>query len=435
MTLSNSQTISKQLSHYETQFQVSDRPCTRVLYHNIAARALLRSQERDTVEIAEQNVEEAGALTMALVECAELVVSPVAFSMSLLGWQPFAFVPQSLQNFLSGVYILLIVSLFCYNYTYNFMGCIYNTKCTGLVSKYIFPPALHLASYVLGVYYFRSKNGIDTSRGLIEAVFLQSTRSRDNTTEYGDLSQMHLARVLRQNLWFGLLWMCLRCGASSLTFLYSHEVRLIPHGDPSLNDAFSLAKIFASLACDAVYGLTVTVYAIHCKLIGFYVDGWRHRIGLRKFSLAAMKKGIRTQNTSVYHIPAPQEAIQIQRVVDTLNAVHEDAPIAMRTSIVAELGTWVAILVYTLYEASTVTGKCCSMAMQGIVVRNEGYMNAPMEELDSFLMFLNNLIMKATVFGVGVRSSNLGLLLLLSSFVILIGNRTDMIELIGETFK
>eukprot|EP01134_Creolimax_fragrantissima_P000495 CFRG0495T1 len=404
------------------------------------ARALLRKHELESEVCGGGDHVDAGELTMALVECAELLVWPVSFSLSLLGWQPFSFVPQSVQHWFSTFYILLIVCVFCYNYTFNILGCMQNDNCTGLVSKYIFPPLLHFALYVCGVYYVRKKNGIDTSRGLIEAVFLQSTRSRDNTTIYGDLSQMKLALVLRQYLRLGLVWLGMRAIAGCLTFLFAHQVRIFPHESEALNNAFSIVKIFTSLTCDAVYGLIITVYAIHCKLISFYVDGWRHRIGMRKFTLAVMKK----------------EAIQIQRQIETLNAgfgwpislaflqfsmqicifgyflesLHVGDPFTIKITVVLEICTWVAILLYTLYQASTVTAKCASMTIQGVVVRNEGYMNAEIEELDSLLLVIKNLRIKATVFGVGVSSGDVGILLVISSLLFQIGARANTIEII-----
>lgn len=46
----------------------------------------------------------------------------------------------------------------------------------------------------------------------------------------------------------------------------------------------------SSLGYDGVYALTITVFAIHCCLLCYYVDGWRHRVAQRMHSLNTMKQ-------------------------------------------------------------------------------------------------------------------------------------------------
>lgn len=62
-------------------------------------------------------------------------------------------------------------------------------------------------------------------------------------------------------------------------------------------------------------------------------------------------------------------------------------------------------------------------------MRNEGYMNATREDLDSFLLFLMNLRMEARVFGVPVTASWRSAVLVVSSLFILTLFRANMVAL------
>ena len=64
----------------------------------------------------------------------------------------------------------------------------------------------------------------------------------------------------------------------------------MPGSSDEVNTLLSALKVVSSLACDAVYSLTITVYAIHCCLLSFYIDGWRHRLSQRMHSLNTMKQ-------------------------------------------------------------------------------------------------------------------------------------------------
>lgn len=81
------------------------------------------------------------------------------------------------KGIVNPIYFLFIVLVFLYDYAYNAVSCLQSEHCTGLISKFAIPPIIHFSSFLCGAYYFRGRNGMDTSRGLIEAVFLQSTRT------------------------------------------------------------------------------------------------------------------------------------------------------------------------------------------------------------------------------------------------------------------
>ena len=102
-------------------------------------------------------------------------------------------------------------------------------------------------------------------------------------------------------------------------------------------------------------------------------------------------------------------------------------PEVYKVSVVSEFITWSSILIFTLGEASRVTEKCRTMLVQAIVVRNEGYMNANREDLDSFLLFLMNVSMDARVFGIPVTPSARSMLLVAATIMIHILFRADMI--------
>jgi hypothetical protein len=179
-----------------------------------------------------------------------------------------------------------------YDYVYNALSCAQSPHCTGLVSKYTIPPLIHFSSFLSGAYYFRRQGGMDTSRGLIEAVFLQSTKSSAVATAYGDLSQGRLTRVLRLRLWWGVVWLALRMVASGLSSLFANREPLLPYASDLTNTCLSALKVVSGLACDGVYALTITLFSIHCALLCFYIDGWRHRLAQRMHTLPMMKQQV-----------------------------------------------------------------------------------------------------------------------------------------------
>lgn len=91
--------------------------------------------------------------------------------------QPLGCVTGRWKGIVNRLYFLFIVLVFLYDYAYNAVSCVQSEHCTGLISKFAIPPIIHFSSFLCGAYYFRGRNGMDTSRGLIEAVFLQSTRT------------------------------------------------------------------------------------------------------------------------------------------------------------------------------------------------------------------------------------------------------------------
>ena len=91
--------------------------------------------------------------------------------------QPFACISRrTWRSAFSHAYFVFIVLVFAYDYTYDALSCLQSDHCTSLISKFVVPPVIHFSSFLCGAYYFRLNNGMDTSRGLIEAVFLQSTK-------------------------------------------------------------------------------------------------------------------------------------------------------------------------------------------------------------------------------------------------------------------
>ncbi|KJE94945.1 hypothetical protein CAOG_08894 [Capsaspora owczarzaki ATCC 30864] len=388
------------------------------------------------VSVPHPNQDAAGTedrTTVALENCQKTVVAPMTFLLTFLAWRPFSRV----QKPFSFLYFVFFLSLLFYNYVYDIVVCQQQPGlCPNLISKFIVPDCLHLASYLYGLYYFRLHSGFDENTALIETVFLQSTTGSIRTL-FGDLSQSQLVKTLRWYLAAGIGWLAIR-----LTYnLVKYTVVQTSTFDTGVRSMTTIFMVVATFAADCVYVVIVTCYAIQCRLLLFYIDGLRNRINQRQHPLSTAMK----------------ELMQIQRFVKKLNnglgkvvglsvfmfTLLTISPFVLfldkdtlasytdvhKGVVLCELAVWLLMLGTTLVQAARLTAKCLSLKDVAIVVRHEGHLNATTAELDSFMLFTINLRMPAKIFAVTVTAGLLMRAIFVSGVIVLMLFQIGAIQL------
>lgn len=376
--------------------------------------------------------------TIALQQCQKTVVAPIRFLLTFLAWRPFSAVQSKwTRRITSLLYFLFFLSLIFYNYVYDIVVCYQLPDiCVNLISKYIVPDVIHLASYIYGLYYFRKHSGFDDTIALIETVFLQSTTAGPRTL-FGDLSQNQLIYTLRTYIGGGVAWLVIRVTYN----LVKYAVVQTSTFDTAVRTMTTIIMVVATCAADCVYVVIVVCYAMQCRLLLFYIDGLRNRINQRQHTLSG----------------ATKELIQISRFVKNLNnglgkvvsisvfmftiltvspfvllldkATISTYPTVHKIVVLCELFVWLLMLGATLAQAARLTAKCLSIKDMALVLRNEGFRNASQGELDSFMVFATNLRMSAKVFAMTITAGFIARIVFIAGVTIIMLFQVGAIEL------
>ncbi|XP_064466729.1 uncharacterized protein LOC135377910 isoform X3 [Ornithodoros turicata] len=307
-------------------------------------------------------------------------------------------------------------------------------ECTHRLTMYILPSVVQLAAFVYGFYMFRIVEVDEQLYALMERVFLQSSVY---------FAERIIISITRKFLMAAVLWAGLQVIVQVLYNLaLESEIALLRRTFVKVGTVdtylLSAVRVFGQLVMTTVEMAVILNYCTQSEMIIIYIKGITLRLREKRITIREVMHEILACRDFISHLNKNLGKVTACFLVNF--AVHTVAGVFLfllnddsNGMVMAYRGLypipWFLAMYWPVYQASRVTSMGEKIEKISIETRVFGYQDAQEFELDSFLLFIGNLKIRARMFGARILPSTVtlgfGLVFLIVYVLIIAGALTN----------
>lgn len=377
---------------------------------------------------------------IALQQCRKKVTKPFTLFLRVVGWQELYSgdsVRAKIINYIhpACVFIIIFVGyIIQYAACFQRSGIIHEdtngTSCkTYIISEYIIPDIFHSLAYIVSFLMLRNAQSEHLNM-LIEKVFLFTTAQDTSGLE----KHGRLIRTLAFLFITGLIWIVLSTAVCIVQIaLTSNDISFsfLQTENKTGKIFLFLLLIISFIALDIIYVAVIINYCLQATLIIKYIEAIREKINQGVLTLNNVLKST-NDVTEILRILNEKTALALSLVLlnfllmgitssvvllGGLTKGYIQKIMAFLNAIVWLLGSIVPFLMAA--RLSAVANRLTKVGHE-IRAQPHFYRDTPESELDSFLLFMSSLSLKAKIFFIPIRLQTLMKILVIIFFVLLV---------------
>lgn len=284
--------------------------------------------------------------------------------------------------------------------------------CQHRLTLYILPSLLQVIAFLYGSYMFRIIGVDEELYAIMEKVFLQSSAY---------FTERIIITVTRRFLLAGVVWTLMQIAVQILYNLaLETEEQLMERAFSKLPEWKTMVlitlRILGQLAMILVEMAVVLNYCTQCEMIIIYLRGVALRLREKRITIREGMHELLASNDYISHLNRNLGKVTALFIINF--AIHALIGIFLfilnnnKTRVVlayraAYPVVWIIAMFAPLYQASRVTAVGLKISKISIESRVFGYQDVQDFDLDSFVLFVGNMKLRAKMFGTAIWPSTL----------------------------
>ncbi|KAH8020101.1 hypothetical protein HPB51_024488 [Rhipicephalus microplus] len=296
------------------------------------------------------------------------------------------------------------------NYESEFLGDL--PLCQHRLTLYILPSLLQVIAFLYGSYMFRIIGVDEELYAIMEKVFLQSSAY---------FTERIIITITRRFLLAGIVWTLMQIGVQVLYNLaVETEEQLVERAFSKLPQwetvTLIAVRIMGQLAMTLVEMAVVLNYCTQCEMIIIYLRGVALRLREKRITIREGMHELLASNDYISHLNRNLGKVTALFIINfSIHALigiflfllnHDKTPIVLAYRAAYPV-VWIIAMFASLYQASRVTAVGLKISKISIESRVFGYQDVQGFDLDSFVLFVGNMKLRAKMFGTAIWPSTL----------------------------
>lgn len=393
------------------------------------------------VDLHHHHMSYEASIAAILLCCKKKILNPYLRLISIVGWRPLFFSaiePPIILRCSNNIYLAVIILSMVCGHIMEYTAC-HSSILSGKERPrflHMVPSLFHMSAYVTVLYHSRKPES-ERLETLMERVFLQSSQSAGWL-----IFHRKLVRQLRNFFIFCVMWVIMSLLTSLLHYfwfegLQSSNGDICQYDLPIVinNDIYTSIRFICTTWNDLISAAIVTTYAVHCQLNISYIENLCIVIRERRISAAEFYKRVEELRNFIEYLNDDQaigpSLILLNLICRTgvylIALMHPQNPLTHKTICVFALCAFSCsvLIIITLCHALRLTTACNTLRNIGHEIKslNQNASNISDQErteLDSLVLYTSSLNMEAKMLQMPVRASNLSLIMICITFVLLI---------------
>ncbi|XP_065294184.1 uncharacterized protein [Dermacentor albipictus] len=284
--------------------------------------------------------------------------------------------------------------------------------CQHRLTLYILPSLLQVIAFLYGSYMFRIIGVDEELYAIMEKVFLQSSAY---------FTERIIITITRRFLLAGIVWTVMQTAVQILYNLaVETEEQLVERAFSKLAEWKTMVlitiRILGQLAMTLVEMAVVLNYCTQCEMIIIYLRGVALRLREKRITIREGMHELLASNDYISHLNRNLGKVTALFIINFsihaligifLFLLNNDKTRAVLAYRAAYPVVWIIAMFASMYQASRVTAVGLKISKISIESRVFGYQDVQDFDLDSFVLFVGNMKLRAKMFGRAIWPSTL----------------------------
>ncbi|XP_050047306.2 uncharacterized protein [Dermacentor andersoni] len=284
--------------------------------------------------------------------------------------------------------------------------------CQHRLTLYILPSLLQVIAFLYGSYMFRIIGVDEELYAIMEKVFLQSSAY---------FTERIIITITRRFLLAGIVWTVMQTAVQILYNLaVETEEQLVERAFSKLAEWKTMVlitiRILGQLAMTLVEMAVVLNYCTQCEMIIIYLRGVALRLREKRITIREGMHELLASNDYISHLNRNLGKVTALFIINFsihaligifLFLLNNDKTRVVLAYRAAYPVVWIIAMFAPLYQASRVTAVGLKISKISIESRVFGYQDVQDFDLDSFVLFVGNMKLRAKMFGRAIWPSTL----------------------------
>ncbi|KAH6944756.1 hypothetical protein HPB50_004928 [Hyalomma asiaticum] len=376
------------------------------------------------------------ATTYFLKICKSTILKPYSVILQLIAWRKFRKDNPTRHHlswrFMNVLYPAVVLTLLLFYAALQGLACpgrlefkttkatqTYESRsldelplCQHRLTLYILPSLLQVIAFLYGSYMFRIIGVDEELYAIMEKVFLQSSAY---------FTERIIITITRRFLLAGIVWTLMQIAVQILYNLaVETEEQLVERAFSKLPEWVTVVlitlRIMGQLAMTLVEMAVVLNYCTQCEMIIIYLRGVALRLREKRITIREGMHELLASNDYISHLNRNLGKVTALFIINfSIHALigiflfllnHDKTPIVLAYRAAYPV-VWIIAMFAPLYQASRVTAVGLKISKISIESRVFGYQDVQDFDLDSFVLFVGNMKLRAKMFGTAIWPSTL----------------------------
>ncbi|XP_077502867.1 uncharacterized protein LOC144113582 isoform X2 [Amblyomma americanum] len=284
--------------------------------------------------------------------------------------------------------------------------------CHHRLTLYILPSVLQVMAFLYGSYMFRLIGVDEELYAIMEKVFLQSSAY---------FTERIIITITRRYLLAGIVWTLMQVAVQVLyNSAVETEEQLVERAFSALAEWKTIVlitlRILGQLAMTVVEMAVLLNYCTQCEMIIIYLRGVALRLREKRITMREGMHELLASNDYISHLNRNLGKVTALFIINfSLHALiglflfllnNDKRPVVLAYRAAYPV-VWIFAMFAPLYQASRVTAVGLKISKISIESRVFGYQDVQEFDLDSFVLFVGNMKLRAKMFGTAIWPSTL----------------------------